>query len=362
MNFFKDLFNKKGEPITSNQEFWKWFSSHEKEFYNCVKQQKNIEEVFFKKLSDKLNDLKEGYYFLTGMLNDTTAELIITAEGSVRNIVFVEELVEAAPAMTNWKFTALKPALEVKDVSINMSGYKFNRDNLFFIPEELPGYPDEIDIKVIHQDFNNDNAEVITNGVYIFLDNLLGELDFATTVDNLTVGDKGESKAELIPIEKLKDYLIWREKEFIEKYVSTWHNTEDDNYAILEATLPSGNPLVAIINRNLLQWDAKASHPWMLNIIVQYDGSRNQGMPDKPTYQLLNTLEDEILFSLSNEDGYLNIGRQTAEGRREIYFTCKEFRRPAKVMQSLQQKYAQQLPVSYDIFKDKYWQSLNRFA
>ena len=38
---------------------------------------------------------------------------------------------------------------------------------------------------------------------------------------------------ELIPISKLKDFLTWREKEFIEKYEGTRHNTENDSYALL---------------------------------------------------------------------------------------------------------------------------------
>ncbi len=33
-------------------------------------------------------------------------------------------------------------------------------------------------ISIIHTDMNNKNSSQITNGVYIFLDNYLGELDF----------------------------------------------------------------------------------------------------------------------------------------------------------------------------------------
>ena len=40
---------------------------------------------------------------------------------------------------------------------------------------------------------------------------------------------KAKIKKELIPIEKLKDFLIWRQKEFIEKYEGTRRNTIDDN-------------------------------------------------------------------------------------------------------------------------------------
>jgi hypothetical protein len=51
-------------------------------------------------------------FFLTGMYNDDTVELVLTADGAVKNIVFVEELVNSAPKIEGWKFTALKPALD----------------------------------------------------------------------------------------------------------------------------------------------------------------------------------------------------------------------------------------------------------
>lgn len=68
------------------------------------------------------------------MYDDSTVELILTADGAIKNIVFVEELVEAAPKIPGWKFTSLKPALKIEDVCIDMGGYKFDRESLFFTP------------------------------------------------------------------------------------------------------------------------------------------------------------------------------------------------------------------------------------
>jgi len=44
-----------------------------------------------------LNQLREEIYSVTGMFDEDTVELILTAEGAVKNIPFVEELVGAAP-------------------------------------------------------------------------------------------------------------------------------------------------------------------------------------------------------------------------------------------------------------------------
>ena len=67
---------------------------------------------------------------------------------------------------------------------------------------------------------------------------------------------------------------------------------------------------------------------WVAVAELKYDGSNNNGMPDNETYELLNDIENEIMSELKDFDGYLNIGRQTARGAREIYFACRDFRKP----------------------------------
>ena len=361
MSFLKNIFKTKDEPIKSYADFWAWFQKNEKDFFNVVKNHKDIEKGFFNLLSPKLGELKNGYFYLTGMYDDNTAELVLTADGNTKNIVFVEELVKAAPKFAGWKFTALKPALDIKDVSIEMGGYKFNNDNLTFYANELKDYPDEIDVTIVHSDLTEENKKQILNGTYIFLDNYLGELDFLNTIDNLTTIGKNEAQKELVPIDKLKDFLDWRQKEFIEKYEGVRYDTENDTYSILEAELESGNNLIAVINTELLNWDSKASHPWIAVLTLKYDGSNNNGMPNEKDHKLLTTIEEEIMQELKDFDGFLNIGRQTAKEERDIYFACKDFRKPSKVFFEIQQKYSESFKMEYDIYKDKYWQSFERF-
>ncbi len=362
MSFIKSLFGIKDDAINSYQDFWNWFSKNQKKFFRTVKHHNNIEVDFFDKLSPKLEELKEGYYFVTGMMEDEIAELIFTADGTIKNFVFIEELVSAAPKISNWKFTAHKPALDIEDVSISIAGYEFNAQNLFFYSNELKEYPDEIDITIIYDHYHEKDKAVITNGVFIFLDNFLGELDFAINVDAVSIKDKSSATESIVPIAKLKDFLNWRRKEFVEKYDGLRYNTENDNYAILEAELKSGNNLVATINTDLLDWDSKASHPWVVKVDLQYGDNGSHGMPDKETMVILEKIEDDILVELKDHEGYLAIGRQTAEGVRELYYCCKDFRKPSKVLHHIFQKYNNDMAMDYEIFKDKYWVSFNRFV
>ncbi|HZX59146.1 MAG TPA: DUF695 domain-containing protein, partial [Mucilaginibacter sp.] len=349
MNFLKNIFSKKDTPVRTYEEFWDWFVANERAFFNAVKnkQKNDTEKDFFDKLSPKLNDLKDGFYFVTGMYDDNTAELVITADGAIPNIAFVEELVKAAPIISNWRFTALKPAMDIENVSISMAGYEFNDENLHFYANDLAAYPDEIDITVVYDDYNEDRKKDIITGVYIFLDNYLGELELVITIDNLTIIGPTEVNADLVPIGKLKDFLNWRQKEFIEKYEGIRHNTDEDSYSALEAELQNGKPILAIVNTDVLEWDKKASHPWILNVELKYDGESNNGMPDPDTYELLGEIEDKIMAQLKDSEGYINVGRRTADSVRDIYLACRDFRLPSKVLFEIRKEYNNGLGVSY---------------
>lgn len=362
MSIFKKIFKKPEVTINSYGDFWRWFQANANAFYKVVKDAGNIEVDFFDYLAPRLNQLRPGLFFLSGMAGDNTAELIITADGDLSNIVFAEELIAAAPHIPGWKFTALKPELSIDNVHIKMGKHTFGRDNIHFYDNSDSEYPDEIAIAIVHDDMDEENRKDITNGVYIFLDNFLGELNLVTNIDDIDFVTKKDAAADLVPVEKLKDFLKWRQAEFVEKYEGVRHNTSDDEYATLEGETKEGNKLIAIVNTHLLGWEAKASHPWILEVSVKYNGDNNNGMPDKTTYELLNSLEDEMMIRLKDQDGHLNICRQTGSGLRTIYFASRDFRELSKVADIITKKYQNEFEIDYDIYKDKYWRSFNRFG
>lgn len=361
MSFFKKIFGKKDKSTLSYNDFWNWFQKNEKAFFKIVKSEKNIENGFFNQLSQKLGEIKDGYWYLTGMYDDNTVELVLTADGAIENIVFVEELVAHAPQIDGWKFTALKPPLDIDNVAINMNNYTFDANNLFFYSNDNPNYADEIDITIIHSDLKESNQKDIINGSYIFLDNYLGELNLINIIDNIEFVSRKDTKKELVPISKLKDFLIWRQKEFIEKYADTQYDSENNNYSILTAEYENGEPLIAVINTALLEWDRQMSHPWVAVFTIKYDGSKTNGMPSEKERVIFEEIEEELLALLIDSEGFLNMGRQTAGNERDIYFVCKDFRKPSKVFYEVKQKYKEKYNIKYEIYKDKYWKSFERF-
>ncbi|GAB2829387.1 DUF695 domain-containing protein [Ferruginibacter profundus] len=360
MSFLKKLFNgKKTQPlIDSPTAFWNWFLQQEQSFYAAVKSQDKAAEKL-QQIVDQLQQFNPELYGLVGMYDDTTAELIITPDGDIKNIVFAEDIVAAAPAIQGWKFTALKPETGFGTSTVRMNGYDFNSDKINFFSITDPAKPDEIEIHIVHEDYAEERHDTIGNGSLIYLDNAFGEMMMATQIDDIYFDAPGV-KEELIPIEKLKDYLVWREKEFIEKYDGVRYDTENDTYSALEAKDDNDLPMIAIVNQQLLSWDAKASHPWMLAIDITYKGNET-GMPDEGSYKLMDKFEEALMEKLHDFDGYLNAGRQTYNNERTIFFACKEFRACSRITFDIIKTFQNQLSISYTIYKDKYWKTLDRF-
>ncbi|REC47108.1 DUF695 domain-containing protein [Chryseobacterium pennipullorum] len=341
--------------------FWDWFLTREQDFYNVVKNgaQQEIEKDFFDVISPRLTEIKDGYYFLTGMRDEATAELIITVDGEIKNIAFAEELIEEAPELAHWKFTALKPAIDIQKVNVNLDDNQFNKDNISFYANEQEEYPDEIDLVFVYHG-NAQNKNAMTTGVCIFLDNVLGELNFATQIDTFAVIGIDEAQKELIPIEKLKDFLDWREREFIEKYRTTQRADQEEEFSILRAHLENDRPLIACMNLGLLKYEATASYPWVCILKMHYNGDANDGLPEKEDFEKLSNIEDKAVEDLKKE-GYLYIGRESADNQKDSFFVGKDFRKISKVFNTLK-KDNPEYRISYRIFKDKYWQYFKYYA
>ncbi len=364
MGFLKKLFspsptNPDIEKVETYDDFWKWFNCRERDFHRVLKERGDVEKDLFDHVAPRLRGLNDGLFLLCGMLDKDTAELVITPDGDVRNIVFAEEIVAAAPKLEGWKFTALKPAAG-EGFSLAKGETVIEAGNLFFCPNDHWERPDEVDISIVHKAVSEKDTDEMAHAIHLFLDNYLGELDFVTEIDHLDIVRIEDKTEGLRPLSDLKNYLQDRRRVFREKYEGQRTNTDIDTYSALEAQLENGLPLIAVVNTTLLMWDRKASHPWIAVIEFGYRGGEN-GLPNNETYEQLTSIEEEIMGELRDTDGYLNVGRQTADGVRTVFFACKDFRVPSKVFHAVRRKYSDGFLIDFGIYKDKYWKTFNRF-
>lgn len=345
-------------------KFWQWFQKHQKGFHRIIVEMNRdtIEGELFDKLSSELESVHHGIFFLAGMFDAETAELIFSPNGIVSNIVYIEELIASAPQIEGWRFTALKPGSNRTKFNIEMHSYEFGTETLSFYFNDNDQFPDSTDLMITHDQYNEEQKSEFLQAIYIFLDNYLGEYNTVAKIDSVTAIAKQDAEKELIPIERLKNILILKNSEIsrLDKVIYT--HSDDDQYVSLEGRSQEGLPLVAILNRTLLDWDQKASHPWMVIIEIPYDGKNTNGMPSSDDYDLLDTIEQDMLDELKDMDGYLNIGRETGDSLRTMFFVCKDFRKPSKVTDQIVNKYKHHFEIEVSIFKDKYWRSLSKFG
>jgi hypothetical protein len=358
--FFSPSSQQPIETIETYNDFWTWFRSREREFHSVVRDRGDFERDFFDHVSPRINQLHEGLYLLSGMVDEHTAELIITPDGDIKKIVFAEELIAAAPSINGWKFTALKPA-SGEGFSLAIGDLVIEADKLFFVPRDHNERPDEIDIVIVHEKVSEENRDEMSHAIDLFLDNYLGELNFVTQIDNLETAGINEIAEELRPLSELKGYLQDRQVAFREKYDTERTQNSEDVFSLLTAESKDGLPLMAAVNSTLLLWDKKVSHPWVAYLDFGYPADDN-GLPSSETLEELAAIEEELTSKLVNTDGYLYVGRQTFDGVRTVYFACKDFRLPSKVFSAFGRKYANEYEIDFAIYKDKYWQSFDRLS
>ncbi len=348
-------------PAESIQVFWDWFEKNAVRFREILRDNDNIEQQIFVPLAENLRTLNAEIFFLLGYKEGQAAELILTADGNIKNMFLVDELLARAPQLEDWCFVGHKQAMELDNLKISIGEYHFNKDTIFFRPVVHEAYPDLIDLEVIYADHKEEDINTINQGIFIFLDNYLGELNFVKNIDNIRILPMPEDREDLVPVYKLKDYLVWREKEFVEKYNETTPVPGEENYTVLSATLPDDKMLLAVINTEVLQWDAKASHPWVGIVSLPFDSTLNNGFPDEAAAQLLDDIEKELTDNLPLEKGVIHIGRQTVDGTREIFFAARDFDWLSKVFYHIQQQYLATYEISTEIYKDKYWRTFDKY-
>ncbi len=359
MHLWKKLFSPT-LPIDDVPSFWKWFTLNHHQLFRAVKKEKNLDKDFFNLLLPKLQALNEQFFCQAGMVDPDTAELIITVEGQIKSFVFAEELVAEAPSLPHWKFTALAPPTG-PTISIEMDGYCFNQDKISFTCEDDPLRPDEINLTLHYSDYSETHKELIYQGTMIYLENALGELSAATLIDSIDIAPLTTEVLGPIPIEKLGSFLTWKEKEFVEKYKERFYQTGEEDYSIFESQDSKGLPLIAIIKQDLLSWDAKASHPWMLSVNIAYPHGV-KGMPDRGTSEWLELFQDQFTQSLTEQRNVLYLGRRTYNNSRVFYYACADYRQTSKSAAALIKEGQSPYTITYDIFKDKYWRIMDPYV
>lgn len=353
MSLFKTIFGKEEKiEIHSYQDFWNWFQTNEKQFYEVLKSDKNVDKKFLDLVHHHLSQLQKNYD-LIAETKENIAELTFSVNSNIENIAFAEDLVSEAPTLPNWKFHALIP--EEKGIcEIEDHHRKFNENNISFYENKNLDFPDEIDLSFVYNEPAGKNRDVASSGVVEFLKNYLGELKFSTQIDSFSIIENDKAEQELMPASKLKDYLLNREHEISEKYQGSYQEIGTPQLGAFEVFAQDGYPVRILLNIPLLRWGKRFSYPWISILKIGFT-AKADGLPEQEDFDLMNEIDEEMKLKLTPENGHLYIGRETYHGTREVYFASKDFRDTARVFDEILKNYGDQYSFKTDIFKDKYW-------
>jgi hypothetical protein len=353
----------KGNGSDAAAMFWQWFVNNEHRFRGLGKTDSDQALVFLEELIGQMKPFNPWLKALAGPYSGKRYELIITADGDVALFCKVEELVARAPQLSNWKFTAHKPALGFEGIGVNMYGKKFSTDTTCFYPIIREEYPDEVAIVLTHVDYNEAEDDQFQAGGMIYLENGLGEENTATKIDHYeTAGlpDPG-SGIEVIPITKLPDYLNWREKEFVEKYESVHAQRPEESFTLLEAEDTDGKMMMVTIDMGFKDWALRPAFPWYLQVDISYDGNDGSGLPTGEQLDELHHLEEQIIQLLTANGSAWYVGHRTYDNLRNTFFYASEYKNSSQLIHHFVESVQSPHRILFSIRKDKYWQNMEMY-
>ncbi|MBC7947476.1 MAG: DUF695 domain-containing protein [Chitinophagaceae bacterium] len=358
--------SKSGKSASNTKEkntpasFWKWFTANHKRFKHIENLAEDKAHEQLNQIVDQLKNYNPWFKALIGKYDDTTSELVITADGDIALFVKVEELISQAPQVKGWRFTAHKPPMGFDDISIEMFGKAFNEHTVKFYPLIEEAYPDMVSAVFTHKDYNEQEEDDFQTATAIYIQNALGELNTVLHLDHFETGPEPEDKSELIPVTKLGDYLNWREKEFVEKYDHATIESPEDTYHSIEGEDEEGNVMMAIAVTSLKDWPYKPVFPWWVGVQMEYTEAEH-GLPGEETLRLLHDTEEKIVTLLTEKQDIVYVASKTYMGCRTAYFYAKNFKQPSLLMHKFAEEFDGELALGFFIEKDKYWQKVDEF-
>lgn len=203
--------------MKSINTFWNWFQDNNQNIKNVFNETpKNQKHIFFW-LSKHLHYYCKEIDFIIIFPKKPTdkSELIITANGDPTYFKQVMDLVDNAPKLRTWKFTAF---IQLKE---NIEKIIEGLDNPYIFPEItiktseikfLPlGYDEEskkIDITVYLKNYNiHCDTKTWEQALYIIMQDLLGEKALYQNINFVQLAQMPDKEEELIELYDLQFFI-----------------------------------------------------------------------------------------------------------------------------------------------------------
>ncbi|MDP3680051.1 MAG: hypothetical protein Q8R22_04390 [Flavobacterium sp.] len=188
--------------------FWNWFQDNNQTIKNLInetpKNQKHISFWINKNLSYYCKEI--DFMIVFPKIGNTKSELIITANGNPEYFNHVIDLVDIAPQLKNWKFTAFIQPTERIDKIIGgldepyiFQEITLKASELKFLTLEYHKKTHKFDIIVFLKNYNlYCDTKTLQQAIFIIMQDILGENSFFQNINFVQLAQMPGNDEELI--------------------------------------------------------------------------------------------------------------------------------------------------------------------
>jgi hypothetical protein len=191
-------------------KFWDWFVKNQNKYFFLNQVEPDVKENLLTEFTIQLHKFCKNLFFQIGGHPDKTQDLIITAAGNVKYFDKVEELINAAPKLKDWRFIAFKPPMEFgfKSTYNNITS---DSTDLWFLPLENSSNPQDLGIRIGFPNYEDSKSKDFTFIAYLMLDTILGEKSTALDINYLDVAilPVDPENNGFIHLSELKEFVTW---------------------------------------------------------------------------------------------------------------------------------------------------------
>jgi hypothetical protein len=194
----------------------------------------------------------------------------------------------------------------------------------------------------------------------MYVQNGIGELKAATLIDDMDFGPVPEDSSALIPVAKLDSYLLWREKEFVEKYQAGQIEKVPELFNVIEGQDEEGNIMIAIVNTAYEHWPYKPAYQWLLSVSMEYEAAES-GLPNEKMLAAMQSEEEQVIKMLIGQSETIYVSSKTFKGARTACFYTRSYELPSQLMHAWADQHPNSVISGFFVEKDKYWRCLEEF-
>ena len=201
--------------------FWNWFQDNNQTIKNLINEtplnQKHISFWLSKNLSYYCKEIDFMIVFPVSNNNNNNnkSELIITANGNPEYFNQVINLVDNAPQLKNWKFTAfIQPTEKIEEIMKGLDEpYIFHEitlkaSELTFLPVEYNELSHKLDIVVFLKSYNlYCDTKTLQQAIFIIMQDIVGEQSLYQNINFVQLAQVPDYKEGLIQLYDFQLFL-----------------------------------------------------------------------------------------------------------------------------------------------------------